>query len=400
MKLVSVVADVAPDNPKFVRITGKVKMDSGEQLEIWFEVPRDLEGQLSETANPWIVAMLPYALSNGETIVSDIPADPELLENLKGLVAVWREWYPRFAQPRIVVPVAPVDSVTTPGTKSAAFFSGGIDSWFTALRHAPELESAAVGRVDELIAVHGFDIPVESHDEFVKLHETLSLGAKALGRDLIVVRTNLRKSGSLWAKGWGWLTNAAGLATVALILEKRYRKVLIASSYPYGGLFPWGSHPMTDVLFSTCSLSVKNDGASYKRAEKTELVARHKLALSNLHVCYKNRSASNCGECAKCIRTMATLELVGALRGSNAFPIEFQPESLARMYIEDRHEADFIKEVRGLAIQTGNLDIQTAASRALQRSSRVRPLVKFADRLSDVPIMWRFGPRIRRWCLG
>jgi hypothetical protein len=375
-------------------------MDSGEQFEIWFEVPRDLEGQLSDTANPWIVAMLPYALATGEAIVCDIPVDPALLENLKGLVAVWREWYPQFAQPEIIAPLVPLNAISVPGNKSAAFFSGGIDSWFTVLRHAPELESAAVGRVDELITVHGFDIPAESRDEFVKLHEVLSLGAKALGRELIVVRTNLRRSDTLWARGWGWLTNGAGLAAVALLLEKRYRRVLIASSYPYGGLFPWGSHPMTDVLFSTRSLSVSNDGASYKRAEKTELVARHKSALSNLHVCYKNGSASNCGKCAKCIRTMATLELVGALRDSNAFPVEFQPESLARMYIEGRVEADFIKEVHALAIRTGNLDIQAAASRALQRSNRVRPLVQFADRLSGVPIIWRFGPRIRRWCVG
>jgi hypothetical protein len=400
MKLVSVDTDVSPDNPEFARITGRIRRDSGEQLEIWFEISRDLQNQLSETANPWIVAMLPYALSNGETIVSDIPADPELLENLKGLVAIWCRWHPQFVKPEIVTPVIALETATTPGTRSAAFFSGGVDSWFTVLRHTPELERAAVGRIDDLITVHGFDIPAESRDEFVTLHEALSLGAKALGRDLIVVKTNLRKSGSLWAKGWGWLTHSAGLATVALVLEKRYGKVLLASSHPYSGLFRRGSHPMTDVLFSTRSLQVKHDGASYTRVEKTALVARHKIALSHLHVCWETGSASNCGECAKCIRTMATLQLLGALEGSNPFPMKFQLEKLSGVYIENAVEAQFFREIYVLADRTGERDIQAAALRALRRSSRIRPLVELADRLSDVPIMWRFAPRMRRWCVG
>ena len=399
MRLASVRKDSSPDHPGFVRLTGIVERESGEQIEIWFEVPSELEDELSESGNPWIVAMLPHALPNGETIVSDIPVDAALLENLKGLTAVWCDWYPEFLPPMILAPVAPPPAEVS-SRRSAAFFSGGVDSWFTILRHAPELESAATGRVDDLLTVHGFDIPLESADEFMKLHKTLSLGAQALSRKLIVVKTNLRSSCSLWLKAWGWLTNAAGLACAALILEKRYGKVLIGSSYPYGSLFPWGSHPMTDSLFSTRSLIVKQDGASFNRAEKTALVARHEMALSHLHVCWKHGTASNCGVCQKCIRTMATLQLLNALEIANPFPVEFQPDRLAGLYLENRYEEDFIKEIHALAIQTGNLPIQTAASHALRRSRRLRPLVKLADRLGSIPMLWRFGPRIRKWCVG
>jgi len=400
MKLVSVDTDVSPDNPESVRITGKIRRDSGEQLEIWFEVSHALQNELSETANPWIIAMLPYALENGEAIVSDIPADPELLENLKGLITIWCRWHPQFVPPKIVAPIIPVDTVTPLAVRSAAFFSGGIDSWFTALRHAPELEAAAVGRIDDFITVHGFDIPVESTHEFARLHEVVSLGAKALARDLVVVRTNLRKSGSLWAKGWGWLTHSAGLATIALVLEKRYSKVLLASSHPYSGLFRRGSHPMTDVLFSTRSLQVKHDGAPYNRVEKTALVARHKIALSHLHVCWEAGSASNCGECAKCIRTMATLQLLGAIEASNSFAMKFQAEKLAGVYIENAVEAQFFREIYVLADRTGERDIRAATSRALRRSSRIRPLVNLAEKLGRVPVLWRFAPRMRQWCVG
>jgi hypothetical protein len=400
MRLASVRKDASPDTPGFVRLTGAVERESGEAFDIWYEVPSELEADLSESSNPWLVAMLPYALPNGETIVSDLPADATLLENLKGLIAVWCDWYPQYKPPTIRIPAAPLAAEEPFNPKSAAFFSGGVDSWFTVLRHAPERESAAIGRVDDLITVHGFDIPLDAQDEFAKLHATLAQGAQALGRKLIVARTNLRRNGSLWVKGWGWLTNGAGLASVALMLEKRYGKVLIGSSYPYGSLFPWGSHPMTDGLFSTRSLTVKQDGAPFTRTEKTALIARHAIALAHLHVCWKNGAASNCGICPKCIRTMATLQLLGAFEIANPFPVAFRQDRLAGLYIETGYEEAFIREIHALAAQTGHLPIQTAAAHALRRSRRLRPLVKLADNLGGVPVMWRFGPRIRQWCVN
>jgi hypothetical protein len=400
MRLASIRKDVSPDTPGFVRLTGAVERESGETFEIWYEVPAELEADLSESSNPWLVAMLPHALPNGETIVADHPADATLLENLKGLIAVWCDWYPQYLPPAIRAPVAPLALDAPPNPKSAAFFSGGVDSWFTVLRHAPERESAAIGRVEELITVHGFDIPLDAPDEFAKLHAALAQGAQALGRKLTVVRTNLRRSGSLWVKGWGWLANGAGLASVALMLEKRYGKVLIGSSYPYGNLFPWGSHPMTDSLFSTRSLTVKQDGASFNRTEKTALVARHAIALAHLHVCWKNGAASNCGICPKCIRTMATLQLLNAFETANPFPVAFHQDRLAGLYIATRYEEAFIREIHALAAKTKHRPIQAAAAHALRRSRRIRPLVKVADGLGRVPVMWRFGPKIRKWCVS
>lgn len=400
MRLESVHKDVSPGKAGFIRVTGIVETDAGERIEIWFEVPSEYETALSDSGNPWVVAMLPYAMDSGEPIVSDIPMDAELLENLKGLIAIWRAWHPQFSNPDIRVPVKPWNQTEPSGDRTAAFFSGGVDSWFTVLRHAPERESDAIGRVDDLITVHGFDIPVEATNEFSKLQSDLGAAASELGRDMIVVRTNLRRYGSLWAKGWGWLTHAAGLATVALILEKRFRKVMIGSAYPYGHLIPWGSHPMTDVLFSTSALQIKHDGASFKRVEKTRLIARHQVALTYLHVCWKDGSAKNCGKCAKCLRTMTTLALLDALGTANPFPEEFRPERLAGLYIENKVEEDFIREALDLAKERGHDDIHAAITRALRRSRRIRPLVKFADGLGRIPMFWRLGPNVRRWCTG
>ncbi len=395
--LANVRTDSSPHDPAFLRSTGTFEMASGERLEVWFEVPVGLAAGLSVSAAPWLVAMLPYGLSRGEDIVAESPVDAQLLENLRGLVSVWCSWYPNFKPPAIVAPAAPLAAKTGPSGLSAAFFSGGIDAWFTALRHAREIEPAAIDNIDELIAVHGFDIPLEARAEFDKLQTALTAGAEQLGRDLVVVRTNLRRPDSIWHSGWSWLTHGAGLACVALVLERRYRQVAIASSTPYENLFPWGSHPLTDPLLSTSALRIKHDGAAFNRVEKTAFIARHAFALANLHVCWVNQAASNCGECAKCIRTMAALHLLGALESSGAFPGTFTPEKLARMYVDDPHDEEFLEELHDLAASTGRQDVQKAALRAVRRSRRTRPMVAVVERLRYVPLIWRYAPRMRKW---
>jgi hypothetical protein len=80
--------------------------------------------------------------------------------------------------------------------------------------------------------------------------------------------------------------------------------------------------------------------------------------------------------------------------------VAFRQDRLAGLYIETRYEEAFIKEIHALAVQTGNLPIQAAASHALRRSRRLRPLVRMAEGLSRVPVAWRFGPKIRKWCVN
>ena len=221
MKLIHVTKSSPGNDRNWTRIAADVRMASGETFEIFYEVPSRLEAALSDSGNPWIVAMLPYALSTGENVECNLPVDARLLENLEGLLATWIDWYPQFRRPRLVASRQPFGSDGGGESRTAVFFSGGIDSWFSVLRHAPELEPAAIGMVDDLLTVHGFDIPLDQPQEFATLEATLAEGARAIAREFVVVRTNLRRRDTLWARAWGWLTHGAGLASVALVLEKR-----------------------------------------------------------------------------------------------------------------------------------------------------------------------------------
>ncbi len=399
MQLLAVKTTRPSEGIDIVRITARIEFDDGESIEIWFEVPTEFEHQLADTSNPWLLCMLPYAVERGEPLRSDLPADPALIENLKGLMATWHQWYPWLKPVRLEVPRLS-SSAEVGSDRTAAFFSGGVDSWFTVLRHVPERESRAIGRVDDLIYVHGFDIPLDRTAEFRKIQLVLEEAARDLDKALILVKTNLRRPKSPWAHDWGWLSHAAGLGAVAMILEKRFGRVLIGSTHPYGRLMPWGSHPMSDVLMSTSRLQVQHDGAMYNRVEKTELVARHPSALKGLHVCWKSGAASNCGVCSKCIRTMATLRLMGVTPRDVHFQHPFESARLSQLYLADQNDEDFIQEVFEAARERGDTEIEAAAGYALRRSRRVRPWVRFLDRLESVPLLWRLRVPCRRFLLS
>ena len=333
MRLVGLGQGQSPTQPGQVRLSGTIELAKDELRTVWYEVPEAFSDGFSETANPWLVVMLPFALERGGEIHVDLPADRLLVENLRGVVATWRGWYPYLKPVEIVAKPAPM---TFTPTRWASFFSGGIDSWFTALRYSAEVE-VPIGHVDDLITVWGLDIDLSAPTEFQTLVDNLRPAATALRKTLVPVTTNLKAfSELLWRHHWGSLTHGAGLASVALALEKRWCAAVLASTFGYDQLHPWGSHPMIDPLFSTTRTQIVHDGAAFTRVDKTRLIASSDLALNGLRVCHANSTASNCCNCEKCYRSMVTLDLIGALDRCPQFPRRYDMKSSGEVSLRRR----------------------------------------------------------------
>src|SRR5690606_12755983 len=105
-----------------------------------------------------------------------------------------------------------------------------------------------------------------------------------LNKNLICITTNIRETQWKYAN-WGEVSHGSGLASVAYVFEKRFRRVLIGSSYGYNNLHPWGSHPMTDPLLSSSNIKIVHDGGDYSRVMKTEFIAKSNVAREFLRVC-------------------------------------------------------------------------------------------------------------------
>ncbi len=302
---------------------------------------------------------------------------------------IWRSWYPHLT----VVPIEADVSRHRNGhqlERTAAFFSCGVDSFFTALSPFDDLGSAVRMSIDDLITVGGLDIPLDRGEAFARLLGRSRKVADQLGKRLVDVTTNLRET--RWSEAdWEYLAHGCGLAGIALALGKRYSTVLIPAGGGYRDLHPWASHPLTDPLLSTADTALIHDGATCTRVEKMRRLVVEPVALQTLRVCFVSRSEQNCGACNKCYRTMLTLELLGVLNECTTFPQQsVDLGRLARVYCARPEDFREFRDLKKLALEKGRPDVARAAERAMQSSRQLTWKLGVARAL-------RRGPFVRRW---
>ena len=117
----------------------------------------------------------------------EVPVAPAVIDAMNEAQAVLCSWarsgaWPAalpFDQPiEIAAPVGEPGRLGA-GTGTAAFFSGGVDSFATVLRH-PE--------ITHLVHIEGFDVPLSRTDLATQVRSRLAAAAADLGKELIVVR--------------------------------------------------------------------------------------------------------------------------------------------------------------------------------------------------------------------
>lgn len=290
---------------------------------------------LTPVADAWLAATLPVAMRHGRDVRSDAPVSQRLLAGVVRWQQVLAAWYPDLRPVRVEAPATARDAC---GSGVACFFSGGVDSWASILRHRNALRG--------VIGVHGFDVAFEDEAAWHAIGPRLAAAAGAVGLDYWPVATNLRS----WidrAGDWGQVTHGAGLASVALLLQNTVRTVIVPSSHTYSDLFPWGSHPILDPLWSTEAVTVVHDGAELTRVEKTALISSEPAALAHLRVCWRDVAAFNCGVCEKCLRTRTTFAVLGVPpRTTPSFAdTAVTPAQLRNIWLADENSAAFAREI-------------------------------------------------------
>ena len=397
MELRAVRVIASPLDPKRTRLVGDIAYDDlpGQIEQLWFDVAEEHAPFLSRTGNPWLACLAPLAAKLGEPLRLSLPVDRLLLRNVHELMVIWQSWYPHLH--RVEIAADTTDGLPAAGgTRTAAFFSGGVDSFFTILRAR---EPGAIA-IDDLISIGGFDILLRNLSAFERRRSRQAVVAESLGNKFVDVVTNLRDT-RIDKAGWGLLLHGSALAGVGLALEGRYRRLMIGSTGDYLSLIPLGSHPLTDPLVSTNGTQVLHDGATHDRCSKLEYVSRSEIALRNLHVCFRFGSDYNCGACEKCYRTMAVLELLGRLEQAESFPVRrIDAGRLACVYVKNSLQASYYKSIIALAGERGRPDIARSAKLALRRSRWRRRVMRVPAWLSKRRGLWRAATPIRRALLA
>ncbi len=148
-----------------------------------------------------------------------------------------------------------------------------------------------------------------------------------------------------WARYHGTV-----LIAVALGLQAGMHRLYIPSSYPYRDLFPWGSHPLIDPLWSTESTEIVHDGCEATRVQKVvSYISKSQVALDHLRVCWEShRGQYNCGTCEKCLRTKLNLKIAGVLDKASALDHTLRYKDIAKMRIYGKDSERFARQSRGV----------------------------------------------------
>jgi hypothetical protein len=377
------------------RTEGTVVLGDGTREVYWFDVP---EGRhCGESGDAWAIALLPLAMTRGERLEIPLPVDPLLSRNFDHLQGVWRAWWPALSTIEVRAPAA---AGLATGPRVVSCFSGGLDSLYTLIRNHDRFPPGHARRITDLMLVHGADVPVEDAVTFGRLKARYAALAGEFGVRLVDPRTNFR-SGSLGRLSWSDLTHAPCLAACAAMLGADYGCLLIPSGAAYRAFRPWGSTPLTDPLLSMTRLRVEHDGAELSRPEKTEVLSTHPVVQRQIRVCWRSGSDQNCGRCAKCLRTMASLEAVGRLDAFSAFPREhYSHDAVGRIYCRTPSEYLQLRQVHGMAVLQGRTGLARALRRALGRSERihtVRMMVGFLEGVLGIRVL---GPLLERRVLS
>lgn len=331
---------------------GLVTSVGGEPL--WW-ASRDADLRASPEATLCLLA--PWCALNGQPLRVP-PLDPAFRDNVVAATARMGCWWGHEPLRLLGDPGPPAP----PGTAGTAlFFSGGIDSFYTLVRH-PD--------IDTLVFICGFDVRLPNRQAWEALCAAWRGVADARGLRFVALATNLRSHRELGRMRWARYHGAV-LAAAAHLLGAVASRWLISASYHVSNLMPWGSHPDLDHLWSGAGISIHHYGAETWRAEKLAAMADVPLVHRELRVCYDDpRAGGNCGRCEKCVRTRliywqdlpgigcarmpAAPDLADALRAMAPLPMR----SLVRIYQRflDRAPPDdpVTNALRDLIIRSGD----------------------------------------------
>jgi hypothetical protein len=448
-----------------------------DNFHLWFRLPESYS--VSRSADPFLASALLPAMRQGEELEIDpnLPVSPKLLGNISMLQEIFHTCNPEELK------IIPIKATTSPAVQLnpgiMSFFSGGVDSTYTFLKHKDKIshlvfmkgmdfytsngessrfsvsdlkdlarfafqlipprdpvsaylkeilskstleslskyrysgfdpgavEAALVNDLNEIISGRMiYEAKRFSHvklrqqtktllmknlrgEEIIDLNRLLLEDAfpleiarsddgtfqtaierntrfvQGFGKTLIPIEHNHYAFGYRYNLSRN-LTQGSVLGSVALLLG--FHQTYIPASDSYLLLRPNGSHPLTDPLWSNESMRIIHDGCEAERTDKLRKICECESVLANLRVCFNDQDV-NCGKCAKCMRTMIPLKLLGA--SAAPFP-SLPPLKTIRKTILHNLEMLFFKQNVVLAIQEGDKEMSRTLEACIRKNEYIQ----------------------------
>ena len=311
---------------------------AGKRHRLWWRVPAGWRDALTTWADPFVIGLIFPMMSVGGEVEIVGRVSPSLLANLERLNQTWMLWAPdRYRTLRLRA----TDEVEPPPAEQPDVrvvpFSAGVDSCFTAFRHARGLAGRGSTPIGAGLTLFNFDIL--SHEKnvgprYAQLRDGAAAMLASLGVPLLELDSNFRTIPQFWRHSHG-----THLGSALSLFGKRFGGGLVPNSTPFDHLdYPdsrLGSHPVSDPFMSSLRFPIADDGGTHRRWQKTELIAEWPEAMRHLRVCHGAAgNVGNCGVCEKCFRTSLCFKVAGYEPPAAAgLPTDLSPRSMRHVKV-------------------------------------------------------------------
>ena len=359
---------------------------AGQRIPIFFCSP---DAVLEASNEVFLACALLPAMRSGMGLDLTGPLSTRFLNASPRILDIYTTWQ-RSLKRVSLSGFVPVDRTRTPSGRVGVFFSGGVDSFYSLLKHRDE--------ITDLILVHGFEIPHDKEELFRRADASVQDVALEFGVGVTRVQTNLKTVLDTFVP-FGELGHGLILFAIGHLLAPVVDRIYIPSTGSYSQLSPWGTSPVLDPLWSSEALEFVHDGCEANRPQKVACIAESDTALRYLRVCNERlgnkglEAEYNCGRCEKCLRTMIALEVAGKLAQCRTFDGPLDARSIRRVYMWPNTRGYFVEILATLKEQGIRPDLQRALAQVLLRHTLREPLERLLrkpplERLLRKPLEW------------
>jgi len=322
--------------------TVRFEAPAEEDFRVYFRWP-EAYGCPETIGDPFLAGLIVPAMACGERLHVEAPVSRALLTALRERITpVVRRW--GWDDDRVEVTAQETGAATdahgpaglpptamgsnAPSGPLTCFFSAGVDSWYSLMRHADE--------VSHLLLMHGFEVDTTDTQAWETAHAHIRSIAEELGKPLVVITTNIgeisvsnaKKRMQAQGRPEEYLHfrrySGSMQVAVALCLQQTLQRFMVPTTWPWEFLEQRGSHPLLEPNWSTSAARFALDGGEADRIDKVRWLFEHAPdALRRVRVCFLTEHGElNCGHCSKCLRTMLELRIVGASALIQSFDAE------------------------------------------------------------------------------
>ena len=182
---------------------------------LWYSVESSREQELCTNADPFVLGILQIAMNAGQPLHIHGQVSPSLLRNLEDFQRAWAVWIPEKYKVIEIKADKEREPELPKRTTAIMCFSGGVDSCFTAYRHARIVSTRFPQPLETAIMVHGFDIPLDQIEYYESACKKVEYQLNSLNIQLYRVSTNFKEISVFWPNAYG-----TGVASVLALFQK------------------------------------------------------------------------------------------------------------------------------------------------------------------------------------